>query len=301
MGCSLACRLELILRRLRCVALAAGTFIGFASVSSAADMPTKAPVYKAEPAGAAPRWAGWYVGLNAGGGWANNGRIDNIATSSFCNPMVVGCPAFDPVAAVPGNFDSHPSGFVGGGQIGYNSQTGRIVWGVEADFQGASVKGGGTQTVTVVPPGFPANTLTIAGSASQKLNSLGTLRGRLGWTSSNPWLLYVTGGLAYGHVETSAAFSDNVGGGCACGLSPFSAASNDQWRGGWTAGGGLEWMLSQHWTIRGEYLYYDLGNVTVNNTITQLNIAAVPFFGVGISSQAHFNGSIARAAANYKF
>ncbi len=266
-------------------------------------MPTKAPVYKAEPAAAVPSWAGWYVGFNAGGGWANNGGIDNTATSSFCNPLIAACPAFGPaaVAAVPGNFDTHPSGFIGGGQIGYNWQTGQVVWGVEADFQGASINGSGSQTVTAVPAGFPGSTVTIAGSASQKLNFLGTLRGRLGWTPSNPWLLYVTGGLAYGHVETSAVFSENVGGGCACGPNPSSAASSDQWRGGWTVGGGLEWMLSQHWTIRGEYLYYDLGNVTVNNTITQLNAGAVPFIGVGISSQAHFNGSIARAAVNYKF
>ena len=41
------------------------------------------------------------------------------------------------VAAVAGKFDTKPSGFIGGGQIGYNYQMGPAVWGVEADFSGA--------------------------------------------------------------------------------------------------------------------------------------------------------------------
>jgi outer membrane immunogenic protein len=69
---------------------------------------------------------------------------------------------------------------------------------------------------------------------------------------------------------------------------------------GWTLGGGFEWMFAPRWSLKGEYLYYDLGSVTVNNTVTAFT-GAIPFYGVGIASEAHYNGSIARGGVNYHF
>src|ERR1700746_834230 len=99
-------------------------------------------------------WTGFYIGLSAGGGFGLGG-IDNNVTSAFCNIVFVaqGC---DPgqassaaAAAVPGGFDkTHPSGFIGGGQIGYNYQMGWFVWGVEADFSGADISGSNSKTAT---------------------------------------------------------------------------------------------------------------------------------------------------------
>jgi outer membrane immunogenic protein len=292
-----------MLHRLLAVLIGGFAAIAFAQIASAADLPRKAPAY-APPPDPVYNWTGWYVGLNAGGGWGNKG-IDNTVTSSFCNTALGGCtPGLNEfstalVAAVPRSFDTNGSGFIGGGQIGYNWQTGQVVYGLEADFQGTNIKGSASNGGSAVPTGFAIFTVNTAGTASQNLNFLGTLRGRLGWTPSNPWLLYVTGGLAYGHVETSVAFTENI---TVLGLpNPSSFASSDQWRAGWTVGGGLEWMLNQHWTIRGEYLYYDLGSVTVNNSMTQLNGAGVPFIAVSIASEAQFKGSIAKAGVNYKF
>jgi outer membrane immunogenic protein len=58
---------------------------------------------------------------------------------------------------------------------------------------------------------------------------------------------------------------------------------------------GLEWMFAPRWSVKGEYLYYDLGSVTVNNAIT------APFFGATVVSEAKYRGSIARAGLSYHF
>ena len=100
-------------------------------------------------------------------------------------------------------------GIVGGGQIGYNWQMQRAVFGLEADIQGTDEKGSRAFTCplnTCTPPvgGFLA--LVIPGPAvpvtlNQKIDWFGTVRGRIGYLADPKLLLYVTGGLAYGDVE----------------------------------------------------------------------------------------------------
>src|SRR4029077_6535377 len=111
-------------------------------------------------------------------------------------------------------------------------------------------------------PGVPLSVMTLA-TAEQKLDSFGTLRARLGFV---PWdsrlLVYGTGGLAYGHVESSAAYAQT---GClffVCGSPTGAAGSASTERVGWTAGGGFEYALAQHWSVKAEYLYYDLGTMS---------------------------------------
>jgi outer membrane immunogenic protein len=288
--------------------LSGAAFILAASGSAfAADMAVKAPP-PAPVLTPVSMWAGWYVGLNAGGGWGNNSGINNSITSSFCNPNIGGCPgagAFPgfgaaTAQAVTASFDTKLRGFIGGGQIGYNWQDGVTVWGLEADFQGADLKGSASAANTTVPDvNTPIEFVTVAGTGSQKLEFLGTLRGRLGWAPSGPWLVYVTGGLAYGHTETSASFAETAGFPNVI-FNANSAASINAWQAGWTVGGGFEWMIAPRWSIKGEYLYYDLGTVTVNNAIN-VNTGPVPFFGVTIASEAAYRGSIARAGINYHF
>ncbi len=294
------------MRRLSLALISTVSVLAFTQVASAADLPRKAPAYvPPAPPPVVYSWTGFYLGLNAGWGWGNNNGVDNTVVSTFCNPIVNGCGGNSfsnaAAAAVPGTLDLNPNGFIGGGQIGYNFQAGTFVYGVEADFQGADIHGDATATGTAVPIGFPANTVSITSSASQKIDFLGTLRGRLGWTPTPPALLYVTGGLAYGHQKSNFAFSDHVSGPCFCGPDGFTAIEVDSWRTGWTVGGGVEWMFTPNWTVKAEYLYYDLGTVKVGQGPLQTNGAGVPFFGVGIESDANLRGSIARAGINYKF
>ena len=294
--------------RLSAVLIGCITAVAFAQLASAADLPRKAPAYAPPPPAPVYSWTGWYVGLNAGGGWGNNDPIDNSVTSAFCNTAAgfVGCVAplnsFSNAvaAAVPGQFNTRPQGFIGGGQIGYNFQSGPVVWGVETDFQGANIKGSDSQAVTAVPVGFPAFPITVAGTGSQKLDWFGTLRGRLGWLPANPLLVYVTGGLAYGHVSLNTSFAQAPTYPTFDPIPPVFASTSET-RAGWTIGAGLEWMFAPNWTVKGEYLYYDLGHVSVAPPPLTVTVGGTVFTAIGISSEAHFNGSIARLGVNYHF
>ncbi len=188
----------------------AATAAVIATPALAADMAVKAPPPAPVPAYG---WTGFYAGLNAGGGWGSKG-IDNSFTPGACNGPASACASLFPslIAPLPGRFDIHSNGFIGGGQVGYNYQSGAFVWGVEADFQGADMKGNASTTASFVPPppAAPNALVTTAGTGSEKIDWFGTLRGRLGWVPTPPLLVYATGGLAYGHVGTGASFSEQT-------------------------------------------------------------------------------------------
>src|ERR1700687_4160923 len=96
---------------------------------TAADLPvyTKAPPYVATY-----NWTGFYLGGNIGYGW---GRSDT--TASLNDPG--GVPPGIALAAVNPIFNL--DGVIGGGQVGYNWQTGNWVFGIEADFQATGQSG----------------------------------------------------------------------------------------------------------------------------------------------------------------
>jgi outer membrane immunogenic protein len=137
---------------------------------------------------------------------------------------------------------------------------------------------------------FPTDT-----TVSSKLESLGTVRGRIGFLPQSNWLINLTGGLAYGEVQTSATLLDEA----AAPTPPFAfSGSASSFRTGWTLGGGVEWAWTRTWSVKAEYLYYDLGTTTVAMPLT----TPVAFPGPG-SFAATFNntGSIVRAGINYHF
>ena len=240
--------------------------------------------------------------MNAGGGWGSN-KIDNSFSPGACNaPAIICAEAFpDFVAPLAGLFDIHSTGFIGGGQAGYNYQNGAFLWGIETDFQGTNIKGNTSTSASFVfpPPAVPGILAVATSTGSEKLDWLGTLRGRLGWIPTPPLLVYATGGLAYGRVQTGASFSlqeSNNGVPLSAGL---TAVSQSDTRAGWTVGGGLEWMFAPQWSVKGEYLYYDLGTVTLNQTLAILSISPGSpgiFVNVNVQSTARYTGNIARLA-----
>ena len=61
-------------------------------------------------------------------------------------------------------------------------------------------------------------------------------------------------------------------------------------------------MLAPHWTVKAEYLHYDLGSVTYAlPAIVQTTDTGVPFFGASTASHVAFTGNIARAGVNFGF
>ena len=267
----------------------------------AADMALKAPPPAPAPAWS---WTGWYVGGTAGYGWTRE-EVDPNVTSSFCTFGIGGCPTFGSglVASIPTALNTNANGFIGGGEIGYNYQTGQWVLGIEADFSGSSIKGSNTVGASVIPAGFPTNAINTQTMVDQKLSALGTVRGRLGVTPVNsPLLAYVTGGLAYGRVTSDTSISETVSGPCGCGPNPSVTGSETTWRAGWTAGGGLAVAFAPNWSIKAEYLYYDLGSVTYGvPALVQTNFVGTPFFGATVASTVNFRGSIVRVGVDLKF
>ena len=255
--------------------------------AEAADLPVR--TYTKAPMVVAPvyDWTGFYVGANLG--WSF-GR----ARTDFS------------IAGVPFSSTSQRmDGILGGLQAGYNWQSGRAVFGLETDIQATAQKGSsslgqfipGTAGIlcvleidvinpTCLPgtgiPGIPAITGIV--TYQNKLPWFGSFRGRLGFTPADRWLLYVTGGLAYGEVTTSE--TSNVNG-------AVVAFSTDRTKLGWTVGGGVEAALWSNWTAKHEYLYIDLG--TVNDVL----IGIAPITPIVTSSRV--TDQIVRVGLNYRF
>jgi outer membrane immunogenic protein len=278
-------------RWLKGVAIVALTAVGTVA-AQAADLPTRKeapPIFVPPPF----TWTGFYVGANAGA-IIRSGNNNNFSI-------------FDPNASIDGNFiaNSFPfgnnggskTGFIGGGQAGYNWQTGAFVLGVETDFDGTTLSRSFNQTGAPfsgpgVPFGLLRDSLTVNAKAS--LDWLGTTRGRVGYvvTPDNRLMIYGTGGVAYGGGSSKFSVFDNTTG-------SFFTSNPSRTRVGWTAGAGVEYAFTNNWTIRAEYLYADLGSTNIN---TVENAAAATFFpGVFARGKISYNASIARAAVNYKF
>jgi len=247
-----------------------------ATGASAADLPRKtvAPVFVAPPIFT---WTGFYVGLNAGYTWSND---NNLTVAAGSNAAVA--ESFLASGAVPRSVGLSRDGFIGGAQLGYNYQfagTG-VVIGVETDIQFADAKDS---------TDFARPALGSSLNAKVETNYFGTVRARLGYAVMPQMLLYITGGLAYGETNTTFTGLSGVGGGAY----QFSTSTVKT---GWTIGGGIEYALNNNWTVRGEYLYYDLGNNNGSSTCIS-GIAACTTFALDKSN----SGNVVRAAVNYKF
>lgn len=221
---------------LRSFALGVVSSLALLSAANAADI-YSAPAsggYKDAPAFFS--WEGVYVGVNGGYGWSGNSKLF-FEDEAFPG----GIPAY---VSTYGHYTS--DGGFGGGQLGYNFQRGRLVFGVEADFQGAGILG---KTSPQLSPDPSVNTATAA--ISSELDWFGTVRGRLGYTVSNV-LIYATGGFAYGSVKDSLTVGPDAVGFTA------SAASTSTLT-GYVAGGGFEYAINPSWSLKGEYQYINLG------------------------------------------
>ena len=220
---------------------------------------------------------GFYVGVNGGGGWAT--------TDTRFTPL----PDATTFAALrPTTLSPDPTGGFGGGQFGYNWQFGRLVLGLEADIQGGNIEGLTTVTPIIMNNGASAGTGTFL-LAHHDMSYFGTVRPRVGVVGWKRFLFYGTGGLAYGHVNWTATTDYKAVGGS------FYTAGTDEVRAGWTAGGGIEALLTRHWTVRGEYLYYDLGS----HPVVANPVPTIPALQVGYAQPV--TGNVVRVGLSYRW
>ncbi|MDQ6868596.1 MAG: outer membrane beta-barrel protein [Pseudomonadota bacterium] len=287
--------------------LASAGAMAFTGAALAADLPSRAPPPVFLPPPPIFTWTGLYVGINAGYTWSNNNAVDVDTADVFGNPGLGGGPEFGvasaalATASVPAKID----GFIGGGQIGYNYQfANSFVAGLEADIQGVAASNGRQLVFSqATVAGFEGNPIDQNLSASRRLDYLGTVRGRLGFTITPTLLVYGTGGLAYGQTKSNTSITQIVESAAAAlpnHYSSFGSFSNT--RVGWTAGGGIEWLFAPNWSVKAEYLYYDLGSVNYGlSPLQNFNSAGTLFTSGAPVSRTRFTGNIARAGLNYHF
>jgi outer membrane immunogenic protein len=232
------------------VILLTAASLAFAAQAVAADLPTKKPVPPPPPP--VYNWTGFYVGLNAGVAWANHGDI------AVTDPVLHGVHQI-------GLTQANASGFQGGGQAGYNYQTGPFVLGVETDIQGIT---GGWNINWGKYSNLGLSTGTHGGW-------FGTTRARVGYAIDR-LLFYATGGVAYGGLNSNplANNSSNVG---------------------YAVGGGVEYGFTDHITAKFEAMYLNLNNGS--ETIV------VPHAGHNytVASTSGNGGGLVRFGVNYRF
>ncbi len=187
---------------------------------SAADLARPAPAYVPPPA---PifiyNWTGFYVGGNLGGAWASGTVTDSFTGASLSDSK---------------------SGFIGGGQVGFNYQITNWVIGAEWDIDGTSLNA--SQTGAFV-------------NASANTNWVTTVAARFGVAAGN-WLFY--GKAGGGWVNNQATITNNITG------ASLSASNTNS---GWLAGAGIEYGFTPNWSAKLEYDYLGLSTWNFNSSV----------------------------------
>jgi outer membrane immunogenic protein len=252
------------------LSLAVAVLLATTAAGSAADLAVKSPAYISP----APvwSWTGFYIGAHAGAGWGTTeSTLDSITAVGVPALLGLGLPIAQ----------NSRSGFLGGGQIGYNYQSGWAVFGVQGDFAGLDVKGT-TPCLTVL-------------SCNANSHWLATATGRIGGVVADRTLVYIKGGGAWmntTHTLTVPA-AGGLGGGGVAGLTGSSADSNTF---GWLLGFGAEYAFSPNWSgfIEYDYMDFDKKSIALN-----LTVPGGPVGAANVSIQNKL--SVAKIGVNYKF
>ena len=231
-----------------CAALTLTVVAGPEPFSSGKEMKQVAPAPVPEC-----NWTGFYLGLNVGGQFGHSEDKD-----------------LDLFNRDPKEWSYDESGFVAGGQIGYNWQWHWLVVGPEFDLGYMNLDGNRLE------PTGPGDTPDTRGRSNSDFYA--TFRGRIGF-ALDQWLFYATGGGIGVNYDTRIDDPD------------FTGTHKEEFDWGWTVGGGVERMIGCHWSIKAEYLFYKLDDQTFDGTA----------FGSTFRWAGQTEGHIVRAGLNYKF
>jgi outer membrane immunogenic protein len=171
-------------------------------------------------------WSGIYVGGQIGGFWSNiDGR--------FVHTLGV-------------DFNSGPSGGIGGAVLGFQRELGPIVLGIEGDYLD-TFDDNGSDTC------HPSVGCVPGAMLQGKISRMWTVGPRLGWDAGR-WMPYITGGYA-----NAAIGSQSYVGGVPTDF------SNNRFQ-GWYIGGGVDMALSGNWKLGLEYRHYEFDDKTITPT-----------------------------------
>lgn len=252
--------------------------LGAGTASYAADLATKAPAPAPMPT-VVNSWQGFYAGAAAGAAF-DGSSVQPVLGGDFL--------VYQPVQRklqyeVP--LGGAGTVFTGGLYGGYNWQFNNLVVGLEADMNYADRKTMGRS----VQPSLADPQVTLTRVYGTGGNWFGTVRGRLGWAFDKA-LIYATGGLAYGKNGAGYYAGGN-------GYNWFGRDEGVKW--GWTVGGGGEYRLDSHWSVRAEYLYVSFDSSSFALPLYPTGPFVVPTFTM--TGTAEFNFSVARGGLTYKF
>ena len=217
-----------------------------------------------------------------GGHADQNSGLQSAADCYFATSSV-------PAIATAGQQTDNTNGFTGGGQLGYNWQSGNAVLGIETDFE--YFRQHGSATSGAIYPCCAPTAFTI--NSSVTTDWLFTARPRLGWAINN-WLLYVTGGVAITELKGNFIFTDTF-------ATALETASASKTKAGWTVGGGVEAGLWSNWSVKAEYLYVDFGSVSTNSANLTAFVPPIAFPTNVFSHSLDLRSNIVRVGLNYRF
>src|ERR1700693_161960 len=233
---------------------------------------------------------GWYAGVHGGGIWAN---LDTT-TSAFEEtlPPRGGGFAEDLFLATR---KSDETSWEGGMHGGYNWMHGGWVFGFEVDIQGTDLQRNAEVFDFIQLPGGNSEehvyTTSIVSHAA--LDWYATGRVRIGHTLGDRVMIFGTGGGAVGLTDLSAVTSVNENTRFGGEFSDTFLKNDRQVRGGWTGGGGIDFCISQHWTLNFTYLYVDLGDESVRTNVL--------FPSLPVVAGVRTFDSVTRAPPNFHF
>jgi outer membrane immunogenic protein len=215
-------------------------------------------------------WTGVYGGVHAGFIQANvnvDGRAKVIDVSQ---------PSVDVLSL---SYERDVNGFVGGALGGVNFQAGNFVFGLDMDFGGVAADGEGTEHVE-------GTDRDIRFQHSIDWNA--HFRGRLGFAMDRV-LFYGAGGLAIADFDVKSNRS----------LQSDEDLDDGGHATGWSAGGGLEYAVTDNLLIRAEYLHDDytdeLFNGKQNRAVCDVTKTLCDNFEVGLTD------NIVRLGISWKF
>lgn len=231
----------------------------------AADLPSRAPPPVYVPPVPIFTWTGVYIGGQIGYAWGNLNHTWGDGLGDF------------------GSFNNQANGVIGGAHVGYNLQLGQWVVGLEGDVDGSSLSRNNDNRTFFDP--FVGD--FVSASVNTRADIQGSIRGRVG-VAWDRVLLYATGGVAFGGFQTTVNLPFFTAGGIAIGGGNETVNTT---RVGWTVGGGLEYAVTNNWSVRAEYRYTDFGRNTWDPAFT--------FDDVFI--RRHFTENRVQVGFSYKF
>jgi outer membrane immunogenic protein len=205
-------------------------------------------------------WTGFYAGARVGYIWEDPELVASAISSlsGFPTTVTPGGVITNSAISPPGSInDESGHRFVGGGQVGFDLQMGPFVFGLATDISYGRRRIGTNATAnTLATSDTP--TISVTSTAEVEVDWYSTVRGRLG-IARDKWMVYVTGGYAYGKLQVSNAGNFVINGATTPTLGVASSITNSVTKSGSALGAGAAYAFSDHVSLFAEWTRIDLG------------------------------------------